>query len=357
MRRILYRILPLLLLSVCVTRAYGELALFMEEPYGEFGAFNPTGHAAVYLSNICSESPTVLRSCHDGELGVVISRYHKIDGYDWIAVPLLSYLYAVDEVSDVPATVTPQQETALRDAYRRKHLESIAPDNADGTMPGGEWTQLIGGSYIRKIYGFSVKTTPDQDDAFISFYNDRRNHGHFNLLFHNCADFAVAVVDFYFPHSLHRNFVADVGVTTPKQIGKSFVKYGKDHPELDFSVFIIPQVPGTVPRSKKIDGVVESVVKSKKYILPIAVLNPLVAGGLIVVWASDGRFTPPKNAETLTPATITDLSKSDDAAPPASQPAHQPMAQPTSAPAPQTPPAPAQQPLTPPVPAQQPSPN
>ena len=59
---------------------HGAVALLMEEPYGDFGAMNPTGHAAVYLNHICAESPTELRMCHDGEYGVVISRYHKIDG-------------------------------------------------------------------------------------------------------------------------------------------------------------------------------------------------------------------------------------------------------------------------------------
>ena len=62
----------------------------------DFGAFNPTGHAAVYLNHVCAETPTELRMCRTGEYGVVISRYHKIDGYDWIAIPLIPYLYAVN---------------------------------------------------------------------------------------------------------------------------------------------------------------------------------------------------------------------------------------------------------------------
>ena len=84
--------------------AHAAVALLMEEPYGAFGAMNPTGHAAIYLNHICADSPTSLRACHEGEYGVVISRYHKVDGYDWIAVPLVGYLYAVDNVSDIPAS-------------------------------------------------------------------------------------------------------------------------------------------------------------------------------------------------------------------------------------------------------------
>ena len=85
--------------------AHAAVALLMEEPYGAFGAMNPTGHAAVYLNHICADSPTALRPCHEGEYGVVISRYHNVHGYDWIAMPLVGYLYAVDEVSEIPAAV------------------------------------------------------------------------------------------------------------------------------------------------------------------------------------------------------------------------------------------------------------
>jgi hypothetical protein len=46
--------------------ARADAALLMEEPYGEFGAFNPTGHAAIYLNHICAESPTMLRPCGAG---------------------------------------------------------------------------------------------------------------------------------------------------------------------------------------------------------------------------------------------------------------------------------------------------
>ena len=73
----------------------------MEEPYGDFGAFNPTGHAAVYLNHICAASPIELRPCGPGEFGVVISRYHKVSGYDWIAIPLIPYLYSVEDASQV----------------------------------------------------------------------------------------------------------------------------------------------------------------------------------------------------------------------------------------------------------------
>ncbi len=276
--------------------ARASVALLMEEPYGEFGSFNPTGHAAVYLNHICAITPTELRRCDVGELGVVISRYHKIHHEDWIAIPLVPYLYSVSSVKDVPASVTKADVARLRDTYWAEHLQALAPPTQDGAPPRGEWTQLVGSSFDRKIHGFQADTTQDQDDRLIAYFNDRRDVGHFNLFFHNCADFSRVVLDIYFPHAIHRNFIADLGLQTPKQVAKSLVKYGRRNPEVHLSAFTILQVPGEVPRSRPIRGVAESVVKSKKYIIPLVILQPEFAGALAVSYLSVGRFSLPKDA-------------------------------------------------------------
>ncbi len=308
-RRLLTFLIAATLLSGGV-RARAAVALLMEEPYGEFGAFNPTGHAAVYLSRVCADSPTQLRLCHEGEYGVVISRYHKIDGLDWIAMPLVPYLYAVDDVSQIPLTVDKEQVQALRDTYRREHLLDLAPDNK-GKAPKGEWTQLVGSSYDRTIHGFEVTSTQEQDERFIALFNDRNNVGHFNLFFHNCADFSATVMDIYLPHAVHRNFIADVGLMTPKQVAHSLVKYGKQHPELEMSAFVIPQVPGSIGRSHGVDGVTESLVKSKKYLLPLVVLSPEITGATVVAYLVFGRMSLPKDATIfeIGDAQVTDAPK------------------------------------------------
>ena len=108
----------------------------MEEPYGKFGAMNPTGHAAVYFNRICVDSPTVLRLCHDGEYGVVISRYHKIDGYDWIAIPLVGYLYAVDSPSEIPATVDRERSRPARSLSQRASARSRSGQQARRAAEG-----------------------------------------------------------------------------------------------------------------------------------------------------------------------------------------------------------------------------
>src|SRR6202451_2291669 len=109
--------------------------LLLEEPYGKLGFFTATGHAAVYLSGVCAETPVVLRPCAPGELGAVISRYDGVGSYDWVAIPLIPYLYAVEDTKDIPLFADPKMVSFLRDQYRRKHLAAVAPDLADGETP------------------------------------------------------------------------------------------------------------------------------------------------------------------------------------------------------------------------------
>ena len=280
--------------------ARASVTVLLEEPFGHFGGMNPTGHAALYLSDVCAASPTALRPCRTGEEGVVISRYHRVDGYDWLAIPLTPYLYAVDRPDQAPTTATAEEVAELRDAYRRAHLESVAPDLPGGGTPTGDWTQLIGAAYDRTIYAFGLPTTEERDEEFIRRYNARTNQEHFNILFHNCSDFVRHAVDFYYPHAIHRSFIADVGIMTPKQAAKSFVSYSKHHRDLEFTTFAIPQVPGSIPRSTRVRGVLESLVKSKRYAVPLvglAILHPVIGGSMAFAWLDGSRFDPRRVAE------------------------------------------------------------
>jgi hypothetical protein len=288
----------LVLASMCAGVAHASATLLLEEPYGKLGFFTATGHAAVYLSGVCAKTPLVLRPCKPGEPGVVISRYDGINGYDWVAIPLIPYLYAVEQPEDIPLFVDAKMVNFLRDQYRRQHLEAVAPDMANGETPGGNWYQLVGSAYDRTAYGFEIETSAAQDKAFIRSYNAAPNHSHFRTVSNNCADFAKDVINFYYPKALHRSVVADVGITTPKQMAQMMIKYSRRHPDLEFSRFVIPQIPGSVARSTKVHGVVESFLKSKKYIVPSAVASPIFAGCVVAVYVGTGagRFDPAKQA-------------------------------------------------------------
>jgi hypothetical protein len=295
-RRALCTLLVLVSGSAGLARA--SATLLLEEPYGKLGFFTATGHAAVYLSGVCAQTPLVLRPCAAGELGAVISRYDGVGGYDWVAIPLIPYLYAVEQPDNIPLFVDPKMVSFLRDQYRRKHLEAVVPDRDNGETPGGNWYELVGSAYDRTVYAFEIETTSAQDRAFIEKYNSSSNRSHFRTVSSNCADFAKDVINFYYPRALHRSVIADVGITTPKQMAKTMLKFSAHHPQLQFSRFVIPQIPGSVSRSTPVHGVVESFLKSKKYIVPSAVVSPIFAGCVVAVYVGTGagRFDPARQA-------------------------------------------------------------
>ena len=287
------------------TELYADAALLLQQPHSAFGSFNPTGHVAVYLPRVCAASPTELRRCNAGEKGAVISRYAGIAGYDWIAIPLMPYLYAVENPDQVPAAVDREAVALLRDGYRRTHLRAIVPDTQDGLAPKGDWTQLVGAAYDRKIYGFVFETGEAADSALIEWLNARPNKKRFNIFFENCADFSKDIINFYYPKAVRRSILADAGITTPKQIAKSLVQFHQRRPEMPFSAFVIAQVEGNLKRSKSVRGVFESLLRSKKYAVPLAVVYPWAAVGGTVAYIIGGRFNPEKHAtEVYGPAEL-----------------------------------------------------
>ena len=290
----------LLLAAGC---AFGKSSatLLLEEPYGTLGFFTGTGHAAVYLSGVCAETPLLLRPCSPGETGVVISRYNGVGQHDWVAIPLIPYLYAVERPEDVPLFADAKMSAFLRDRYRRKYLEEIVPDAKNGETPGGNWYELVGTPDARTMDGYELETTPDQDLALIRRLNGSPNISHFHTVSRNCADFAKDIINFYYPKALHRSIFADVGITTPKQMAKTLTRYSARHRNIGFSRIVIAQVPGSMPRSATAHGVVESFFKSKKYIVPSAVVSPIFAGcvaGVYVV-SGAGHFEPARNADVF----------------------------------------------------------
>lgn len=295
----MYRmILALLLWMACALPSQAAVALLVGEPYGKFGFFSPTGHAAVYLSNICAETPARLRLCRPGELGVVISRYNRIAGLDWIAIPLIPYLYAVERAEDVPTSAGPAEVALLRDRYRRQHLRELIPDGPGGEMPKGDWIQLVGSAYDRTVYGFALETRRSDDQRLLEYLNAKPNHRRFQLLWRNCADFAREIVNFYYPGAVRRSVLGDFGITTPKHAAKRVVRLMAREPELSLGAFVAPQIPGG-RASTKLRGVNESLIRSKKYAAPLILFQPWVAASAAFAYLVTGRFNPDKQEPTV----------------------------------------------------------
>lgn len=311
MRTFRTTMLALLATTILVLTGPGsqaQAALLMEEPYGFFGALNPTGHTAIYFARICAATPTELRRCQPGEMGAVIARYSGIAGYDWIAIPLIPYLYSVEEISQIPTQVNRETVDRLRDRYHEEHLLWLGDDVPRGDFLHGGWSELIGAAYERRIYAFRFNTTEAQDDALIARMNRRTNRSHFDLLFSNCSDFARDMLNQYFPGRFKRSIFPDAGMTTPKQITYKLVRYAHKHAATDLTVLEIPQIPGYRRMSRSNKSISESLVTTV-YAIPLAVVNPYLAGGLFVDYLVRGRYhLIPDDPELATPENITALT-------------------------------------------------
>ncbi len=287
-------------------RGHAQAALLLEEPYGFFGTLNPTGHTAIYFSHICAETPVKLRRCEPGEQGTVIARYQGIAGYDWVAMPLIPYLYAVEDVSRVPDRALPPTVRRMRNLYHEAHLTGLGGD--EGNLVHGGWTQLVGVSYERRIYAFRFATTEKQDNKVIELLNEHPNHSHFNLVYNNCADFARPILNIYFPHTFRRNFFPDVWMTTPKAETYKLSHYAKKHPEMQLEIFEIPQIPGN-RRPSRSNKSVSGALMTTGYAIPIVLLNPYLAGGLFVDYLARGRYpSVPPHVEVLSPDHLSALT-------------------------------------------------
>jgi hypothetical protein len=277
--------------------AHGAVALLLEQPYGKLNLIDPAGHSAIYLNHVCAETPLKLRPCHAGELGVVLSRYDGIGNHDWVAMPLVPYLYAVSSAEEVPDSVDKVVESNLRNAYRRRYLQALAPDLPNGSAPDNNWYELVGSAFDRTIYGFQVSTTTAQDAQLIAEFNDGKNVEKYNGMFRNCADFARVTINRYYPHAVRRNYIADLGLTSPKSVARGLAHYAHKHPNVGFTMFVVPQVKGDLPRSHSNTDLAEGILK--RFSIPLVVVSPVATGVVVAAYVGHGRFAMPRNAPVL----------------------------------------------------------
>lgn len=74
----------------------------------------------------------------------MISRYSRTAQRDWIAIPLIPYVYAVEQPGNVPIEADSETVALLRDEYQLQHLEDLILSSPEGQTPGGRWGERIG---------------------------------------------------------------------------------------------------------------------------------------------------------------------------------------------------------------------
>lgn len=271
----------------------GNISLLVEEAVGGAGEFTGSGHAAVYLSNLCAESPTQLRHCKPGEEGAVVSTYPEFGAqksYKWMAIPLTAFLYAVTTREEKPLYANGKIRRYLRDQYRLQHLTSLVPSLPDSSMPPGRWAEMLGGGINRDIYALTVRTTSAQDAKLLADFQKMTNVNNFSTMYNNCADFARDTVNLVFPGSSHRDVLNDFTMTTPKAIARSFTRYATARPELNFHIVKYSQIDGAIRRSLNNRNFTEKSIVSKKYFLTMAFTMPELLPIMGITYLTTGWY-------------------------------------------------------------------
>jgi hypothetical protein len=290
--RVVVLFLAALVLAGFPSQAWASLTILVGEPFGRFGSMLPVGHIAVYLDRVCADGPLRLRMCLPGEpAGVVIARYHRIGQTDWIATPVMQFLYATEDPEEIPAYATPEVVRGLRDRYREQNLRELVPDSREGSKAFNEWLETVGVSYDRRVWGYELATSRAQDERFVALLNGRPNAHVYRLRRRNCANFAADIVNFYFPGTITgADRLADFGVMTPKHVARRVYECGIAHPGTELKVIQIPQLSGSLRRSRPVRGGAESGLKTKRYLVTLSILQPEAVAGLLILYLEDGRW-------------------------------------------------------------------
>lgn len=286
------------------------MALIVGEPFGSFGTMMPQGHASIYLSNLCVETAVQLRPCRAGEFGAVVSRYHDLrnPAMDWMAFPLPVFLYGTSDLTQVASSMTPAREADLRERYWRSHLMTYIPaqtNKAGDPVPprDGDWKEGVGSAFDRRLLMYSFNTTAAQDDAALHWLNDAPNRRRYTLTRHNCADFAADLLRLVIPpETLHRNVLADFDMTTPKTLAREIDAYGNAHPELDLHVYEVPQIAGTLRRSRPLRGAAEALISQKRYFTVVVLLQPELMLADWIIYEKRGKWKPGTDAVAVLPS-------------------------------------------------------
>jgi hypothetical protein len=293
--------LAALLACLACSRAYGDVGVILNETLDESVArITGSGHTAVYFSRICPDSPVKLRLCRPDENGSVMSNYINLgedERFEWNIVPLNMYVYGVEDARYRPVFGSPKIKTLLEEKYRDQALAAYCTGHSCMTSDKAEWREMVGASMSRSMYFFVVETTVQQDLDLIAKFNALPNENHFNGFTRNCADFTKNIIDTYFPHSAHRDFINDFGMTSPKAVARTFSHYAQEHPEYHFRVLHFSQLPGTIKRSTEPRSGTEQLYHSKKLLIPMVIFAdhelPVAAAAYLIT----GRFNPQREFE------------------------------------------------------------
>lgn len=293
--------LTLVLAFLTCPHARGDVGIVLNESLDtSVDRISGTGHSAVYFSRICAESPVRLRLCGPNENGSVMSNYINLgedQRFEWNIVPLNIYLYGVEDPRLRPLFGSYKVKNLLEERYRTKYLSGYCDGPPCSTSYKAEWREMVAATFIRSVYIFVIDTTVEQDKELISQLNASPNENHFNGITRNCADFTKRVINTYFPHAATTDYINDFGMTSPKAIARSFVRFAVRNPQSNLRVLHFAQVPGTIKRSNEVRSGTEQLYRSEKLLIPMLIFANYGVPAVAASYLLTGRFNPEREFE------------------------------------------------------------
>jgi len=256
-------------------------------------AYTHAGHAMVYLSNVCAGSPIHARLCTPGEQGSVVTifpNFRERKRYEWNIIPLSLYLEGTAEPGTRRLFGSTALKSALGEKARSGYFRGVCAD-ACPSQAHSYWRDLVAATIDRDVFIYAVSTTPAQDEAAVRWINSQPNVNHYNGITSNCAMYVRSLINTIFPHSVHRDYLNDLGMMSPKSAARSFSHWAQKHPGLGFYCMHFEQKPGSLPRSGTASSGTEAAIHIKKYLIAAALIGDHeVAGSFFVAYLLTGRF-------------------------------------------------------------------
>lgn len=289
-RRFLFSFLAFLCNFSAQAGQFGAILYGSVGPYAEFTA---GGHGAIYLANICMDTPTRLRRCDEGELGSVLARYDKLPGqlheHDWLILPFLVHVYGTETIQESPLIVTTQITNAIRENARKKYFPREIPPTGSN-----RWGSLVGAAHRRGMDIVVVEISSESENELIEHFNADPNQHIFQSFIRNCSNFQNEVLNLVLPNSSHRS-IKDFGMMSPIAATASFAKFALKRPELLLRINRVSQMPGTYRTEMPVRFGMDNFYRHLKY-LPLLVVLPKVFGFMSVVSIFD-RFNIDKERQ------------------------------------------------------------
>ncbi len=277
------------------SKARADIGVVIADPTTiGYSSYTQAGHSLVYLSGVCPISPIQARLCEPGEQGSIVTTYphfREAQPYAWNIAPLSIYLQGLPDPETRLLYASPNVKDALQKEARHHFLQPVCGAGDCPDVQHSYWRDLVAATADRDVFVYAVRTTRAQDQVIVDWLNTDPNVNHYHGMTNNCAVFTRTLVNMIFPHSVHRDFLNDLGMMGPKAAARSFTHWAVKHTELGFYSLHFAQQPGEIPRSGLARSGTETAIHTKKYLIPAALIGDHeVAGSFFVAYFLTGRF-------------------------------------------------------------------